>query len=72
MILNYVLRNFRRRKVRTILMVLALIVSTGLIVTMSATIETLRQSNVNLVTIEVGHLDLIVRRKLNNLTISET
>ena len=62
MILKYVLKNFRRRKVRTILMVLSLIVSTGLIVAMSATVETIRRSNVDLVAAETGRYDLTVRR----------
>lgn len=62
MILKYVLKNFRRRKVRTILMVLSLIVSTGLLVVMSATVETLRRSTVDLVAAETGRYDLSVRR----------
>ncbi len=62
MILRYVLRNFRRRKVRTVLMVLSLVVSTGLIVAMSATVETVRRSNVNLITSATGRYDLTVRR----------
>ena len=62
MILKYVLKNFRRRKVRTILMVLSLIVSTGLIVAMSATVETIRRSNVDLVASATGRYDLTVRR----------
>ena len=37
MTLKYVWKNFRRRKVRTILMVLSLLVSTGLIVALNAT-----------------------------------
>jgi putative ABC transport system permease protein len=62
MILKYVLKNFRRRKVRTVLMVLSLIVATGLIVAMSATVETIRQSNVNLIATATGRYDLTVRR----------
>jgi putative ABC transport system permease protein len=62
MIFKYVLKNFRRRKVRTILMMLSLIVSTGLIVAMSATVETIRRSNVNLITSATGRYDLTVRR----------
>lgn len=62
MILKYVLKNFRRRKVRTILMVLSLLVSTGLIVAMSATVETIRRSNVNLIASATGRYDLAVRR----------
>ncbi|MCA9951520.1 MAG: ABC transporter permease [Anaerolineales bacterium] len=62
MIVKYVLKNFRRRKVRTILMVLSLIVSTGLIVAMSATVETIRRSNVDLIAAATGRYDLAVRR----------
>ncbi len=61
MILKYVLKNFRRRKMRTILMTLSLIVSTGLIVAMSATVETIRQSSVDLIASFTGRYDLTVR-----------
>ncbi len=60
MVLKYVLKNFSRRKVRTILMILSLLVSMGLIVTMSATVETVRQSNVDLIASAVGRYDLSV------------
>ncbi|WP_420640858.1 ABC transporter permease [Candidatus Leptofilum sp.] len=62
MVLKYVLKNFRRRKVRTLLMVLSLLVSTGLIVAMSATVETIRQSNVELIASGVGRFDLNVAK----------
>jgi putative ABC transport system permease protein len=62
MVLKYILKNFRRRKVRTILMVLSLLVSTGLIVAMSATVETIRQSNVELIASGVGRYDLTIRK----------
>ncbi|MCA9897292.1 MAG: ABC transporter permease [Ardenticatenaceae bacterium] len=62
MVLKYVLKNFRRRKVRTLLMVLSLLVSTGLIVAMSATVETVRQSNVELIASGVGRYDLTVAK----------
>ena len=62
MILKYVLKNFSKRKVRTILMILSLIVSTGLIVTMSATVETIRQSNVDLIASAVGRFDLSISK----------
>lgn len=58
MITKYILKNFRRRKVRTILMVLALMVSTGLIVAMSATVESVRQSNVELIASGTGRFDM--------------
>jgi putative ABC transport system permease protein len=63
MILKYVLRNFSRRKVRTLLMVLSLMVSTGLIVAMSATVESMRQSTVDLIASEAGRYDLSVARQ---------
>ncbi|VAW37859.1 hypothetical protein MNBD_CHLOROFLEXI01-4125, partial [hydrothermal vent metagenome] len=62
MVIKYILKNFRRRKVRTILMVLSLLISTGLIVAMSATVETIRQSNVELIASGVGRYDLTVRK----------
>ncbi len=62
MILKYIFKNFSRRKVRTILMILSLLVSTGLIVTMSATVETMRQSNVDLIASAAGRYDLAVSR----------
>lgn len=62
MILKYVWKNFSRRKVRTVLMILALLVSMGLIITMSATVETVRQSNVDLIASEVGRYDLTITR----------
>lgn len=63
MILKYVLKNFGRRKVRTILMILSLLVSIGLIVTMSATVETMRQSNVDLIASAVGRYDLSITKR---------
>ncbi len=63
MVLKYVLKNFSRRKVRTILMILSLLVSTGLIVTLSATVETIRQSNVDLIASAVGRYDLSLSKK---------
>ena len=63
MILKYVLTSFGRRKVRTILMILSLMVSTGLIVTMSATVETIRRSNIDLIASETGRYDLAVSKK---------
>ncbi len=63
MILKYVLTSFGRRKVRTLLMILSLIVSTGLIVTMSATVETIRRSNIDLIASETGRFDLAVSKK---------
>jgi ABC-type antimicrobial peptide transport system permease subunit len=63
MLLKYILKNFTRRKVRTVLMILSLIVSTGLIVAMSATVETIRQSNVDVIASAVGRFDIAVSKK---------
>jgi len=63
MVFKYILTNFSRRKVRTILMILALMVSTGLIVTMSATVETVRRSNVDLIASAAGRYDLSLRKR---------
>jgi len=62
MILTYVFKNFRRRKIRTALMILALLVSTGLIVTMSATVATVRQSSVDLIASATGRHDLTITK----------
>ncbi len=62
MVLKYIFKNFTRRKIRTILMMLSLIVSTGLIVAMSATVETIRQSNVELIAAGAGRYDLLVSK----------
>ncbi|MCB8943228.1 MAG: ABC transporter permease [Ardenticatenaceae bacterium] len=67
MLLKYILKNFTRRKVRTILMILSLIVSTGLIVAMSATVETIRLSNVDLIASAVGRFDLAINKKDTSL-----
>ena len=63
MIVKYVLKNFTRRKVRTTLMILALLVSTGLIVTMSATVEFFQQSIVDIIGSGTGRADLTVSKK---------
>jgi putative ABC transport system permease protein len=67
MILKYILKNFTRRKVRTILMILALLVSTGLIVTMSATVEFFQQSIVDILASDIGRADLLVSKKDTSL-----
>jgi ABC-type lipoprotein release transport system permease subunit len=62
MILKFILSNFSRRKVRTILMILSLSVSTGLIVAMSSTVATVRQSSVDLIASGAGRFDLSVSK----------
>ncbi len=48
-------------------MILSLVVSTGLIVTMSATVESIRRSNIDLISGEVGRYDLTVRKRDTSL-----
>ena len=62
MIWLYVSKSFRRRKVRTIMMLLSLIVSTGLMTVMSATVETMRLSDSALGDAMQADYDLTVRR----------
>jgi len=62
MILTYILRNFKRRKVRTVLMVLALIVGVGTLVTLNATVDSYRRFYAGTVSGEVGDFDLVVTR----------
>ena len=50
-------------------MVLSLLVSTGLIVAMSATVETIRQSNIDLIADAVGRYDLAVSKKDTSLNL---
>ena len=62
MILKYVLRNFRRRKVRTILMVLSLIVGVGTLVALNATVDSYRRYYTGTVAGEVGDFDMVISR----------
>ncbi len=62
MIGTYIRRNFRRRKVRTILMILALIVGVGTLVTLNATVDSYRRYYTGTVAGEVGDFDMVVRR----------
>lgn len=62
MILTYIRRNFRRRKVRTVLMVLALIVGVGTLVTLNATVDSYRRFFAGTVSGEVGDFDLVITR----------
>ena len=62
MALKYVWKNFRRRKVRTLLMLLSLLVSTGLIVALNATVETIRRSNIDLIASETGRYDFTIAK----------
>ncbi|MFN2251636.1 MAG: FtsX-like permease family protein [Anaerolineae bacterium] len=60
MIRTYVLRNFGRRKVRTILMILALVVGVGTLATLNATVDSYRRYYAGAVSGEVGDFDLVI------------
>jgi putative ABC transport system permease protein len=60
MILTYVLRNFRRRKVRTLLMILALMVGVGTLVALNATVDSYRRFYAGAVSSAVGDFDLVI------------
>lgn len=62
MTLTYVLRNFRRRKVRTILMILSLMVGVGTLVALNATVDSYRRYFTGTVAAEVGDFDLVLSR----------
>lgn len=62
MTFTYVLRNFRRRKVRTVLMILALVVGVGALVALNATVDSYRRFYAGTVAGEVGGFDLVVTR----------
>ena len=62
MIFRYVTRGFKRRRVRTLLMVLSLLISTSLIVAMAATVESIRQSTIGIFTAAVGSNDVTITR----------
>ncbi len=58
----YVRRNFRRRMVRTVLMVLSLIIGVGTLVTLNATVDSYRRYYTGTVASEVGDFDLTIAR----------
>jgi len=62
MIMTYIRRNLWRRKVRTILMVLSLIVGVGTLVALNATVESYRRFYAGSVSGKVGDFDLILSR----------
>lgn len=62
MIGTYVWRNFRRRKVRTILMILSLIVGVGTLVALNATVDSYRRFYAGSVSGDVGDFDLVISR----------
>ncbi len=62
MIGTYVWRNFRRRKVRTVLMILSLVVGVGTLVALNATVDSYRRFYAGSVSGEVGDFDLVITR----------
>lgn len=62
MIAKYVIRSFRRRKVRTLLMVLSLVVGVGTLVALNATVDSYRRFYAGAVAGEVGDFDLVIGR----------
>lgn len=62
MITTYIRRNLWRRKVRTILMVLSLIVGVGTLVALNATVESYRRFYAGSVSGKVGDFDLVLSR----------
>ena len=62
MTLRYVLRNFRRRKARSLLMLAALTVGVAILVALSAVVDTYRQFFAGTVAGSVGDFDLVITR----------
>ena len=62
MTLKYILRSFRRRKVRTLLILLSLIFAVGMVVTLSAVVDTQRQFSVETIAQRTGGYDLALSK----------
>lgn len=63
MTLKYVLKNFSRRKIRTILMLLALTVGVGALVALNATVDTYERFYVATISNSAGDYDLVITKK---------
>lgn len=63
MTLKYVLKNFSRRKIRTILMLAALIVGVGALVALNATVDTYERFYVATISNSAGDYDLVITKK---------
>ncbi|MCB0192012.1 MAG: ABC transporter permease, partial [Anaerolineae bacterium] len=63
MTLRYVLKSLNRRKMRTILMLMALIVGVGALVALSATVDTYERFYLGTVSNTAGDFDLVVTKK---------
>jgi ABC-type antimicrobial peptide transport system permease subunit len=62
MTLKYILRSFRRRKVRTLLILLSLVFAVGMVVTLSAVVDTQRQFSVEMIAQRMGGYDLALSK----------
>lgn len=62
MTLRYVLKSLNRRKIRTILMLLALIVGVGALVALSATVDTYERFYLATVSNSAGDYDLVITK----------
>jgi len=60
--LRYVLKNLNRRKIRTILMLLALIVGVGALVALNATVDVYERFYVATVSNSAGDYDLVITK----------
>jgi ABC-type antimicrobial peptide transport system permease subunit len=60
--LRYVLKNLNRRKIRTILMLLALIVGVGALVALNATVDVYERFYVATISNSAGDYDLVITR----------
>ncbi len=63
MTLKYVLKNFSRRKIRTLLMLAALIVGVGILVALNATVDTYERFYLATISNSAGDYDLVITKK---------
>jgi ABC-type antimicrobial peptide transport system permease subunit len=61
--LKYVLKSLNRRKIRTILMLLALIVGVGALVTLNATVDTYERFYLATISNSAGDYDVVITKK---------
>ena len=62
MTLRYVLKSLNRRKIRTVLMLLALIVGVGVLVALNATVDTYERFYVATISNSAGDYDLVITK----------
>ncbi|MDX1522362.1 MAG: ABC transporter permease, partial [Anaerolineae bacterium] len=62
MTIRYVLKSLNRRKIRTILMLLALIVGVGVLVALNATVDTYERFYIATISNTVGDYDLVITK----------